>query len=168
MATKIRPFHSADIEALTKIYNRYVLDTTITFDLEPYTVEQRQTQWMCHYSDTGRYRLIVAEIDGLVAGYSSSSKLRYKAAYDPSVEVSIYLSQQFQRVGIGSLLYESLFQQLRTEDVHRVYAGITLPNEPSLAFHQKFDFVEVGRFHEVGRKFGQYWDVVWLEKKMHE
>ncbi|MEM6449206.1 MAG: N-acetyltransferase family protein [Cyanobacteria bacterium P01_D01_bin.105] len=166
MVIKIRAFDNADIEALTKIYNWYVLKTTITFDLEPYTVEQRQVRWMCHYAAAGRHRLIVAELDGQVIGYASSSQLRIKPAYDPSVEVSIYLSHRFQRLGIGSLLYEKLFEQLRTEDVHRVYAGITVPNEASLAFHQKFDFVEVGRFHEVGRKFGQYWDVVWLERKM--
>ena len=166
MTTVIRNFSVNDIGALTEIYNWYVSKTTITFDLEPYTVQQRQARWMSHYSTTGRYRLLVAEIDGQVVGYTSSSQLRVKAAYDPSVESSIYLSHHVHRLGIGSLLYEKLFEQLKSEDVHRIYAGVTLPNEASLAFHRQFGFVEVGRFHEVGRKFDQYWDVAWLEKSM--
>ena len=166
MAIRIRTFRAEDIAALTRIYNWYVSETTITFDIVPYTVEQRCQQWMSHYAEVGRHRLLVAESDGDVLGYASSSQLRVKAAYDPSVEVSIYLSHDIHRLGIGSLLYEHLFEELAQEDVHRIYAGVTLPNEASLSFHQKFDFVEVGRFNEVGRKFGQYWDVAWLEKKL--
>ncbi|MFK8186460.1 MAG: N-acetyltransferase family protein [Phormidesmis sp.] len=166
MNTIIRDVRAVDIDALTEIYNWYISKTTITFDLKPYTVEQRRERWMSHYSTVGRYRLIVAEVDGQVVGYATSSQLRVKAAYDPSVEVSIYVSPKVHRLGLGSLLYEKLFEQLKDEDVHRIYAGVTLPNEPSLAFHKKFGFVEVGRFNEVGRKFGQYWDVAWLEKKV--
>lgn len=165
-AVKIRPFCDQDIERLTEIYNWYISETTITFDLEPYTVEQRRSKWMSHYGVTGRHRLLVAESGAQVVGYASSSQLRIKAAYDPSVEVSIYLSHSARGLGIGSRLYESLFKQLQQEDVHRAYAGITLPNDASLAFHQKFGFSEVGRFHEVGRKFDRYWDVMWLEKRM--
>lgn len=166
MTVSIRDFCADDIEALTDIYNWYISETTITFDLEPYTVEQRRGQWLNHYKATGRHRLVVAEVDEQVVGYASSSQLRVKAAYDPSVEASIYLSYDACRKGTGSLLYEQLFELLEQEDVHRVYAGVTLPNEASLSFHRKFGFVEVGRFHEVGRKFGKYWDVAWLEKKM--
>lgn len=166
MNAKIREFRSEDIDALTDIYNWYISETTVTFDLEPYTPKKRKEMWMSHYALSGRYRLLVAEIDDKIVGYASSSQLRVKAAYDPSVEVSIYIKKDAHRLGAGSLLYERLFEHLNREDVHRAYAGITLPNEASLAFHKKFGFSEVGRFHEVGRKFNQYWDVAWLEKRM--
>ena len=165
MNTLIRDFHPADIDALTHLYNRYIKETTITFDLHPYTVEQRQATWMSHYATTGRYRLLVTEYNGQVVGYATSSKFRTKAAYDTSVETSVYLDVQAQGLGIGSQLYSALFEALATEDVHRAYAGITLPNEPSIAIHQKFGFEQVGLVREVGRKFGRYWDVAWFERQ---
>lgn len=166
MTTTVRDFCPDDIEALTVLYNRYIVDTTITFDLQPYTVEQRQEKWMSHYAATGRHQLLVAEREGEILGYASSSQLRVKAAYDTSVETSVYLQTDAQRSGIGSRLYHELFERLRHEDVHRAYAGITLPNEPSIAIHQKFGFKQVGLFREVGRKFGKYWDVAWFEKEV--
>ncbi|MEM9091441.1 MAG: N-acetyltransferase family protein [Cyanobacteria bacterium P01_F01_bin.53] len=166
MTTLVRDFCSTDIEPLTKLYNRYIIETTITFDLSPFSVEQRQANWMCHYNHSGRYRLFVAESDGEVVGYASSSKLRTKAAYNTSVESSIYLCDKAQGKGIGKQLYSTLFQTLAQEDIHRVYAGITLPNQASIALHKKFDFEQVGLFREVGRKFGRYWDVAWFEKTM--
>ena len=60
----------------------------------------------------------------------------------------------------------SLFDALREEDVHRAYAGVALPNEASLALHRRFGFTEIGTFREVGRKFGRWWDVTWLEKPL--
>ncbi len=168
MNSIVRDFHPADISALTELYNQYILETTITFDLQPYTVEQRQAAWMSHYSATGRYRLLVAESDGQVMGYATSSKFRTKAAYDTSVETSVYLCPEAQGKGIGSQLYSALFETLAAEDVHRAYAGITLPNEPSIAIHRKFGFEEVGLFREVGRKFGRYWDVAWFERGVGE
>ena len=166
MKTIVRDFHPADISALTELYNQYITETTITFDLHPYTISQRQDAWMSHYAATGRYRLLIAEADSQVVGYATSSKFRTKAAYDTSVETSVYLHPEAQGKGIGSQLYSALFEALTAEDVHRAYAGITLPNEPSIAIHQKFGFEQVGLFREVGRKFGRYWDVAWFERKI--
>ncbi len=163
----VRDFCAADIVALTELYNQYILETAITFDLHPYTIQQRQDSWMSHYASSGRYRLLIAEgDDGQLLGYATSSRLRVKAAYDTSVETSIYLKSEAQGQGMGSQLYAALFDALAPADVHRAYACITLPNEASIALHQKFDFEQVGLFHEVGRKFERYWDVAWLEKKV--
>ena len=164
MIVTVRDFCAGDIEALTAIYNWYIAETTITFDLQPYTVQQRQEKWMSHYASNGRHRLLVATRDDEVVGYASSSQLRVKAAYDTSVETSIYLRADVQRDGIGTRLYDGLFYAIAQEDVHRAYAGITLPNDPSVAIHEKFGFKQVGLFREVGRKFGRYWDVAWYEK----
>jgi phosphinothricin acetyltransferase len=162
----VRSFCPEDIAILTALYNSYILETTITFDLQPYTVQQRQEQWMSHYAALGRYRLLVAERDKQVVGYATSSQLRVKAAYDTSVETSVYLHTEAQGRGVGSQLYRALFEALAKEDVHRAYACITLPNVASMALHRKFGFEQVGRFKEVGRKFDRYWDVAWLEKAL--
>ena len=131
----IRDARDADISALVDLYNQYILNTPITFDLSPHTVEQRRQSWFCHYKPTGRHRLLVAERDQQVIGYASSSQFATKAAYDTSVETSIYLAPECLGMGVGSHLYAALFQALATEDVHCAYAGITLPNDASVAIH---------------------------------
>ena len=154
-----------DLPAIVALYNHYIDNTPITFDLEPHRVEQRQS-WFDDFSETGRHRLLVAELDGSVAGYACSHQFRTKAAYDTSVETTVYLAPDTVGRGIGSALYDELFSRLEAEDLHRAYAGITLPNEASRALHERFGFEELGVFREVGRKFGEYWDVLWLEKAL--
>ena len=80
--------------------------------------------------------------------------------------MSIYLAPDALGRGIGSRLYEELFTAIAGEDVHRAYAGITLPNPGSVALHEKFGFQSIGVYHEVGRKFGRYWDVEWFEREL--
>ena len=161
----VRPGQVDDLEQLNDLYNHYIRETPITFDIEPWTMEQRR-EWFSHYALEGRHRLMVAVADDRVLGYASSSKFRPKQAYEPSVESSVYLLPDTTGRGLGTALYEALFEALEGEDVHRAYAGITLPNAASVALHQRFGFAEVGRFTEQGRKFGRYWDVVWLEKPL--
>jgi phosphinothricin acetyltransferase len=166
-APLVRPGCREDLPALTDIYNYYVLNTAITFDIAPSTIESR-AEWLSHYHETGPHRLLVAEVDGVVAGYATSSKYREKPAYATSIETSIYLDQRFAGQGIGSLLYTALFAALRDEDVHRAYAGITLPNPASIALHKRFGFTSVGVYHEVGRKFGIYHNTEVFAKRLNE
>ncbi len=165
---RIRRASVADVPRLTEIYNAYVRDTPITFDIDEWSVERRRTEWFDHYAETGRHQLFVAESAGVVVGYATSSVFRPKAAYDTTVEATIYLAHEATRRGIGRALYAELFGRLRTEDVRRVLAGITLPNDASRALHERFGFTQVAHFTECGRKFDLYWDVVWLEKRMEE
>jgi phosphinothricin acetyltransferase len=162
----VRAAREDDLESLTAIYNHYILSTAITFDLEPYTVEARRETWFSHYAATGRHRLLVVEDAGRVQGYCCSSTFRPKGAYASSVETSVYLAPEVVRRGLGTRLYGALFEVLRDEDVHRAYAGITLPNPASIALHQRFGFASVGLYHEVGRKLGKYWNVEWYEKRL--
>ena len=166
-ALTIRPAAEADLPALTALYNHYIAHTPITFDLEPWTLAARR-EWFSHYGTSGRHRLLVAAgQDGEVLGYASSSKFRPKAAYDTTVETSVYVDSKAHGRGVGSALYAALFEILAGEDVHRAVAGVTLPNEKSLALHTRFGFRQTGIFTEVGRKFDQYWDVAWLEKNLN-
>jgi phosphinothricin acetyltransferase len=160
-----RPGRLSDLNVLTRIYNHYVETTHVTFDLVPFTVEQRR-EWFGHYGVTGRHRLLVAEEAGDVLGYATSGRFRDKAAYDPSVETTVYCAPEAVGRGAGSALYEALCSELSTEDAHRAFAGVALPNDASLTLHQRFGFTEIGTFREVGRKFDKWWDVTWLERPL--
>jgi len=162
---RVRSAREGDLVSIDEIYNHYVLHTPITFDIEPMTAVQRR-EWFNGFAERGRYRLLVAELDGGVVGYAASHRFRDKAAYETSVETSVYVAPALGARGIGSALYASLFDALEEEDVHRVLAGVTLPNPASLALHAKFGFASVGVFAEVGRKFGRFWSVEWLDRPL--
>jgi phosphinothricin acetyltransferase len=108
----------------------------------------------------------VAEERGRVLGFASSSRYRAREAYVTSIETSVDVADGWTGRGIGSSLYEFLFAALVEEDLHRAYAGITMPNLVSVALHRRFGFEHVGTFREQGRKFGRYWDVAWFEKAL--
>jgi len=164
---QVRPGVEGDLEALTDIYNHYVRETPITFDIAAFTPEERRT-WLLSHPEDGPYRLMVAtDADTQeILGYATSSPYRAKPAYVTSVEVTVYLAPRAGRRGIGTLLYKALFEALADEDVHRAYAGIAQPNEASTRLHERFGFRHVGTYREVGRKFGRYWDVAWYEKAL--
>ena len=161
----IRPAERRDVTRLTEIYNYYVLNTAVTFDIEPYTVEKRYT-WFEQFRSTGRHRLFVAEQDGAVLGYAGTTRFRAKAAYDTTVETTIYCDQNAIGKRLGSRLYHALFDALKNEDVNRLVAGYTLPNDASATLHARCGFKPVGIYTEVGRKFGRYWDVAWTERPL--
>lgn len=160
---EVRAAREEDLPAINELYNHYIVNTAITFDVEPWSLAQRR-EWFGHYAETGPHRALVAVEEGRVAGYASSSPFRPKAAYATSVESSIYLAPGFTGRGIGARLYSALFDVLAGEPVHRVLAGITLPNPASLGLHERFGFRPVGVFDEVGHKQGRYWSVQWLER----
>jgi phosphinothricin acetyltransferase len=161
--TRIRPADRGDLARITEIYNHYVLNTPATFDVEAYTVERRES-WFAQFSVAGRHRLLVAEEDGVVMGYAGTTRFRPKAAYETTVETTIYCVPEAVGKGIGRRLYAELFEVLKGEDIHRFVAGYALPNVASEALHRRFGFKEVGVFSENGRKFGRYWDVCWAER----
>lgn len=163
--TDLRPGLRSDLPALTDIYNHYVETSHVTFDIAPFTVDQRG-EWFGHYAENGPHRLIVAEIDGAVAGYATSSPFRPKPAYRTSVETSVYLRPDATGRGLGKVLYDELLSTLDSEDVHRAYAGVAVPNPASVALHRRCGFRPLGVYHEVGFKFGRYIDVEWFERKV--
>ena len=161
----IREGEEADLSAMTEIYNHYIEATHTTLDTVPFTREGRRS-WLRQFSPEGPYRLFVADVDGLVVGYTTSTRLEDKLAYSTSVRTNVYVAPAFCGRGLGRRLYDRLFEALREEDLHRAYADVTLPNEPSMNLHQSLGFEKTGLFKEAGRKFGRYWDVLWMSKKM--
>jgi phosphinothricin acetyltransferase len=142
-----------------------VRTSPVTFDVEPFSAEGRR-EWFSDYADRGPHRLLVAVVGEAVQGYATSSPFRPRLAYRTSVETSVYCHPGATGRGVGTRLYAGLFEAIAGEGLHRAYAGITVPNEPSLALHRRFGFREIGTFHEVGHKLGRYWDVLWLEKPL--
>ncbi len=163
---EIRPAVRSDWEAILDIYNHYVEGSSCTFDKVRFSLEERKPWFEAFANSSGRYVLLVACKEGEVHGYACSQQFRAKQAYETSVEVSVYLAHNLQGRGIAKSLYDSLFDAVSGADVHRAYGIITLPNDRSIALHEKNGFKKIGVFSEVGRKFGKYWDVAWYEKKL--
>jgi len=161
----IRRAERNDLPALLEIYNHYVLNTAISFDIEPRTLEQRR-EWFGQFAHSGKYQCFVAVKNGVVVGWASSSRFKERAAYDTTIETSIYLSSDATGHGLGRALYETLFDAIANEGIHRIFAGATLPNEASVRLHEAMGFRLVGVQPEVGRKFGRFWDVALFFKDM--
>jgi Sortase and related acyltransferases len=165
MTVQIRHIEPGDLPALLAIYNHYIETTAVTFDLKPKTLEERKP-WLESFAPTGRWQCFVAVKDGEPVGWASSGKFREKDAYLTTVESSIYLKPGVEGHGLGARLYTTLLEALAKEDVHRVIGCLTIPNEPSVALHRKLGFLYTGELHEVGRKFGRFWDIAWYEKAL--
>lgn len=166
MSATIRRIGEGDHGQIVDLYNHYVRETAITFDIEPYTVETRRP-WFEQFSDEGPHQLVVAEgDDGQILGYAGTMAYRPKAAYARSVETTIYLREDTGGQGLGTRLYEALFECLKDAPVHRLLAGMTLPNAASDALHRRLGFAPCGFYREVGHKFDQYWDVQWYDRPL--
>ena len=162
----IRIGDTSDLDRLVDIYNHYVSNTHVTFDTEPFATAAR-IPWFAQFSEAGAYRLLVAENGDSLVGYASSTNFKPRAAYDTSVETSVYLRPDEAGQGIGRALYSALLKLLVDEPtVHRAYGGVALPNPASIALHEALGFKKVGTYHEVGFKFDRYWDVSWYEKDL--
>jgi phosphinothricin acetyltransferase len=153
-----------DADRLNEIYNHYVRTSHVTFDIEPLSLDRRW-EWLRERSG-GSHRVLVAHHAKRVLGFASSGPHRDRPAYATTVETTVYVDPGCTGRGIGTALYDALFEALREQDLHRAIAGIALPNPASVALHRCFGFTEVGIFTEQGRKFGRYWDVAWFERPL--
>jgi phosphinothricin acetyltransferase len=155
----IRAATLADLPRLTEVYNHYVEHSHVTFDDVAFP-ERRD--WFSHYG-TSPHHLLVAEVDGQVEGYATSSPYRPKPGYRTTVETSVYLAPRSGGRGLGTALYGELLPLVDAAGIHRALAGIALPNPTSVALHQRFGFRHVGTYTQVG--FKQRWiDVAWYER----
>ena len=153
----IRPAGTADVPAVARIHAWYVEHTAITFALAAPT----EAEWRAQWRQT-RYPRFVCERGGAVVGYAYADQFNSRRGYDPTVMTSIYLDREHTGQGLGRPLYEALLAAC-AEQFHRAVAGITLPNEASIALHERLGFRHVGVFHEVGLKLGKRHDVCWME-----
>lgn len=156
----IREAQYSDAKAIAEIYNYYIHNTIITFEMEPITAEEIASR-MEKYKQLGPY--LAYEENGDVIGYAYVSRFRERKAYENSVESTIYLRHGSGGKGMGFQLYSELLERV-SANYHVIIAGIALPNEASVRLHEKCGFTKVGHFSEVGRKFDQWIDVGFWQK----
>lgn len=162
----IRSADHNDLPALMALRNWYIDHSYATFDEQHLSLRQ-MAQWFTQFN-TGPHRCFVAVADGEIAGYCSSQAYRAHPAFRHTIETSIYVAASAARSGVGSALYQHLFDALRGKDLHRAVVGIALPNDASVALHEKFGFRRIGVFDEYAMKHGQRISSVWMEKNLAE
>ena len=159
----VRDATERDAEACAAIYAPYVTDTAISFETEPpdaaamaerIAAAQRTHAWL------------VCEQDGRVVGYAYGGPFRTRAAYRLSCEVSVYVERGRRRTGAGRALYEALLARLTERGYRTALAGMTLPNDASVALHRALGFEPVGTFRRVGYKHGAWHDVAWTQRML--
>lgn len=155
----------ADAAAVRAIYAPLVETTAISFEAVPPSVEEIARRVR---TTLATHPWLVAEADGALAGYAYAGPHRSRSAYQWSAEVSVYVGAASRRQGVAHRLYRALFEVLRLQGFANAYAGITLPNAPSEAFHAACGFEPVGVYRRVGFKHGAWHDVAWSQLRLRE
>ncbi|QUJ69413.1 N-acetyltransferase (plasmid) [Photobacterium sp. GJ3] len=153
------------IPAITAIFNHYIEHTQARFETEPMTLGNRN-QWFTQFQPESPHQLFVAVENHQVLGFACSQPYRPSSAFAETVEVTIYLHPDAKGHGLGSALMARLLDALASQPVHCALSGIALPNDASVALHQKFGFTEVGVFPEYARKQGEYLSSLWMAKRL--
>ncbi len=162
MNLTVRLAERRDAEAIRSIYNVEVAESTVTFDLVARTIDE-QVEWLDEHSG-GHPAIVAVDRDGTVAGFGSLSPIKERAAYAQTVEDSVYVHRERRGAGIGKLLLEELGRLATAHGFHSVMARIVGGHAASIALHEAGGFAVVGTEREVGRKFGQWLDVVEMQK----
>lgn len=152
----IRDARSGDAGQICLIYDHYILDTIITFEERPVPVEEMQQRIV---QTTASLPWLVLEVDGRIEGYAYASAWRSREAYRFSVESTIYLHHACIGKGYGKRLYAALIAALQSRNLHSIVGVIALPNEKSVALHERLGFHQVALLQQIGRKFDQWVDV---------
>jgi phosphinothricin acetyltransferase len=149
-----------DGEALAAIYRPVVETTAISFE----TTAPDANEMARRIRDTTvTHPWLVYEVGDLVAGYAYATRHRVRAAYQWSVDTSVYVDARCRRNGVGRRLYASLFALLKAQGFANAFAGISLPNAGSVGLHEAMGFVAIGVYRNVGYKLGQWRDVGWWQ-----
>ncbi len=161
MEIKIRPAVFADLDTILEIINHEILHSTSNYDYEPHDFEEQKI-W---FEDKMEKNLpiIVAEFENMPIGYATYGTFREKIGYQYTVEHSVYVAQEFIGNGVGKLLLGELIQIAKQQGYHVMIGTIDAENSGSIAFHKKFGFEIVGTIREVGYKFDQWLDIVFMQ-----
>lgn len=155
--TTVRAAIAADADSIAEIYNYFVTNTVVTFEVDPITPREIEGRMESVWAATLPW--LVAEQGGRLIGYAYATKWRERYGYRFSAEATIYLAPDVTGGGVGSALYGALFPLLQQRGIHAVMGGIALPNDASVALHEKFGMRKVAHFDAVGFKFDRWIDV---------
>lgn len=159
----MRPVARRDAGAILDIYNHYVQNTVVTFDMVPRVIED-QLLWIEAHS--GGHPAVVAEEDGVILGYGSLTPFRSRPAYSGTVEDSVYLHPGHLGRGIGRMILEELLRLADVHGFHSVIARVAGSNDASVALHASCGFEVIGVEREVGRKHRQWIDVMQMQRML--
>lgn len=153
----LRDAELSDLPAILNIYNECVLNTTICMVYEPHTLEYR-TKWFNERKEKG-HPVIVVQIEDDVVGFGSYAEFRSAPAYKYSVENTVYLDKRCRGRGVSKLIMDYLIKHAEDHDFHSIVAVINATNTVSIKLHEKYGFELVGKFKEIGFKFGEWVDI---------
>jgi L-amino acid N-acyltransferase YncA len=156
----IRAVKLEDAREIAEIYNYYILNSCVTFEELALSTEEMQVRIE---AGSSKFPWLVFEKNNEIHGYAYASAWKPRSAYKHTVESTVYLKKEATKNGIGSLLYTALISQLTDLGFHAIIGGISLPNEASVALHEKFGFEKIAQFKEVGYKFQKWIDVGYWE-----
>jgi phosphinothricin acetyltransferase len=156
----IRPVKSGDAVSITHIYNYYIKNSVSTFEEIPFSIHETEERIL---DIAAKYPWLVWEESGELTGYAYVNTWKERTAYRYSAELSIYVKHDFRGKGIGRKLFGRLLEEVRKTTVHTLVSGITLPNEASVALHEKFGFKKIACFNEIGFKSDKWLDVGYWE-----
>lgn len=160
----IRAAAPSDTAAIAEIYNHYVTQTVVTFEEVP--VAAAEIARRIEEVQSASLPWLVAEAERHVVGYAYATPWKARTGYRFSAEITVYLAPGHGRRGLGSQLYDQLFPLLQARRIHAVMGGIALPNEASVALHEKFGLRKVAHFKEVGFKFDRWIDVGYWQRTL--
>lgn len=161
----IRDAALEDASEIADIYNFYVVNTRTTF--EERKVSDKEMSIRLKKVVDSDLPWLVAVIDEAVVGYAYATKWKERSAYRFSVESTIYLANGTEGKGVGSVLYQALFNKLKLKGINNVIGGIALPNPASVGLHEKMGMEKVAHFSKVGFKFDEWLDVGYWQLKLH-
>ena len=159
---EIRAATKADASALADIYNPYVMETTVTFEetaINPSDMAARVAE-----ADGVGLPFLLADSRGVPVGFAYASKWKGRCAYRHTAETTVYVGREHWRCGVGMTLYTRLLDLLQRAGCHAAIGGIALPNESSIALHERLGFTQVAHFREVGFKFNRWIDVGYWQR----
>jgi phosphinothricin acetyltransferase len=161
----IRIATPGDAEPILKIYAPYIENTSFTFETEVPTIDSFKERISSYLQN---WPWLVCEINGVIAGYAYGVKHRERAAYQWSIESSVYVHDDYQRIGVARALYTALIEILKLQEFRNLYAVINLPNDKSVSFHEKLGFEYFATYKNVGYKLGRWKNVGWWQLQLNE
>ena len=172
MSCIIRDAVLSDVEAMLAIYAPYVEQTAITFEYDVPTLDEFRQRLL---NVQAKYPWIVANKDGQIVGYAYAGAFHERAAYQWAVETSIYVDSSMKRCGIGRQLHDALEQRLKAQGILNMNACIAFIDpedehltQDSVRFHEQLGYKRVAHFHQCGKKFSRWYDMIWMEKIIGE
>lgn len=163
----VREAIADDFVAIAEIYNHYISETVVTFEVDPVSADEMRSRYD-RVIEHGFPWLVAVVDDAAVAGYAYAAPWHQRAAYRFSAEITVYLSPNHTGRGIGSTLYADLIDRLIAKGIHTIIGGVALPNPASVALHEKFGMQRAAYYRQVGFKFDRWIDVGYWQRILSE